>query len=348
MGIVFIIPGDINTPSGGYRYDRNILSEWNTAGVEHQFLSLDGDFPFPAREDADDCMGHIEHISHHEVAVIDGLAGGVLPEFVEELSRHMPVVALVHHPLFLENGISQQQAKQLKASEQQALRHVKHVVTTSESTNKLVHEIFDYPEQQITAIMPGVERLVIAKPSGKPGLKLLCVGAVIERKGHRFLLEALSQLKHLDWEIDCVGKTDTDPALFKSLEDLASTKGLTERIRFHHSVSEDALLGFYGEADVFVLPSLFEGYGMAYAEAIVSGIPVIGTTAGAITKTVPETCGILVTPGDSTHLAAALKKLISDADLREALRMATHREAPNFPNWNEQAAKFANLLKGLK
>jgi glycosyltransferase involved in cell wall biosynthesis len=109
------------------------------------------------------------------------------------------------------------------------------------------------------------------------------------------------------------------------------------------AVSDEELARLYGEADLFVLPSRFEGYGMAYAEALAHGLPVVATTAGAIPDTVPADAGLLVPADDVGALANALRRLIEQPEERAALAAAAR--ATRFPSWSEQAAKFAQVLE---
>jgi glycosyltransferase involved in cell wall biosynthesis len=94
-----------------------------------------------------------------------------------------------------------------------------------------------------------------------------------------------------------------------------------------------------------VLPSRYEGYGMAYTEAIAHGVPVIGTTAGAIPQTVSAEAGVLVAPDDVEALAGTLQRLIANRHERE--RLAAGARAAKFPSWSEQAALFARTLESL-
>src|SRR5262249_56411682 len=98
-------------------------------------------------------------------------------------------------------------------------------------------------------------------------------------------------------------------------------------------------------SDLFVLPSRFEGYGMAFAEAIAHGLSVIGTRAGAVPDTVPADAGVLVPPDDVAALAAALRRLIEARDERR--RPAAGARAATLPTWPEQAALFAAVLDRL-
>ena len=112
------------------------------------------------------------------------------------------------------------------------------------------------------------------------------------------------------------------------------------------TVAATQLASLYASADVFVLPSRFEGYGMAYAEAIAHGVPVIGTNVGAIPETVPGDAGVLVPPDDVETLAATLQRLIENPGERE--RLAAGARAAAFPSWSGQAALFALALANLR
>ena len=86
---------------------------------------------------------------------------------------------------------------------------------------------------------------------------------------------------------------------------------------------------------------------MAYAEALSHGLPVIGTTAGAVPDTVPQEAGLLVTPGDVGELARALRSLIADADLRRRLSDGAVAVAQTLPTWQQSGAIFAAALEKL-
>src|SRR6202040_2710061 len=117
------------------------------------------------------------------------------------------------------------------------------------------------------------------------------------------------------------------PATAAALDADILHHGLGERIAVLGAVTDDRLAELHANADLFVLPSRHEGYGIAFAEAIAHGLPVIGTTAGAIPDTVPDGAGILVPPDDVAALAAALRSMIADADLRERCAAAARRAA---------------------
>jgi len=344
--ILFIIPGDINLPTGGYRYDKAILDCWQEAGISYDLISLEGNYPFPSDSEKAAALARVEALAGSgDIAVIDGLAGGVLPEFIASLSMHMPVVSLLHHPLCLENGLEYEAAKSLEVSEQKGLKSISHVITTSLETKYMVNTLFGVPLEEITPVVPGVNRDQLSIGSADACKNLLCVGSMIERKGHRVLIEALYHLTHLNWHLDCVGAMDFDPKCADEVRSLISKYALHDRITLHGAVLDEALRDAYHSADLFVLPSLYEGYGMVYAEAIVRGLPVIGTSAGAIPDTVPETCGILVEPNNVAALTKAIDEMLKDPQVLADFKKGALDAGPSFPVWKESANEFFKVLE---
>ena len=135
-------------------------------------------------------------------------------------------------------------------------------------------------------------------------------------------------------------------------EALAEVKaaGLEGRIEFPGECGEHALEDLYHTASLFVLPSYYEGYGMAFAEALVRGLPVVGTTGGAVPHTVPSAASILVHPGDVNALADALGHLLAGsigAGRRAKLATAARQHALKLPGWERAVATFARAVLEL-
>ena len=347
MKIAFVFPGDLDTPTGGYRYDRAIISQLRTIGHEIILVSLPGEYPFPSLVDKKTGLEIINSLEAVDIAIVDGLAGGAHPKLLELLSRQLSVVSLLHHPLCLETGLTDKQSKKLKESEANGLRFIARVITTSPTTSNTIENLFKYNAERIRCVLPGVERGTTAKEWKEGPISLLCVGSVIPRKGHQDLIEALVQLSHHDWKLTCVGNTDFDPQLFQKIRQSVAEKELQDRVIFTGPLEPSALEQAYTQAHLFVLPSHYEGYGMAYAEAIVRGIPVIATTAGAIPQTVPKDCGILVKPGIVETLSEAIETMITDHTFREVCRAACLAAEPNFPTWKSAGSQFSDILRGL-
>jgi glycosyltransferase involved in cell wall biosynthesis len=167
---------------------------------------------------------------------------------------------------------------------------------------------------------------------------------VTARKGHALLVDALANLRERRWHLTCVGSLVRDRAAVEELNRRIERLRLTNRVSLLGEVDDTALARCYERADVFVLASYLEGYGMALAEAVARGLPIVSTTGGAIPETVPEGAGVLVRPGDGRALATALGLLLDDADARAALAAAARAAAPRLPTWSEAAAKLEAAL----
>jgi glycosyltransferase involved in cell wall biosynthesis len=170
---------------------------------------------------------------------------------------------------------------------------------------------------------------------------------VVPRKGYDVLVAALAKLCDLRWRLVIVGDRGRRAETARQLDAEIARRDLGRRISFAGVVSPERLAALYAAADLFVLASHFEGYGMAYAEAIAAGVPVVGTNAGAISETVPVGAGVLVPPGDADALAATLRRLIADHDERARLAAGARAAAAALPTWADSARLFAQVLEGL-
>jgi len=340
----FAVPGDLATPTGGYAYDRRIIAELSLRDWRIEVVDLGDGFPYPAAHTRAAAYARLAALPRHPV-VIDGLAFGALPEAAAALRASHRLVALVHHPLALESGLSAADAASLCASERSALVCTRHIIATSATIARLLVADYGVASGRLSVVEPGTDR-VSAPPRNRDGVvKLLAVGSVIPRKGYDVLVAALARLRHLPWRLVIAGDCGRSPQTSRRLRAEIARLGLTDRISLLGAVASEQMSPLYASADLFVLPSRFEGYGMAYAEAIAHGVPVIGTTAGAIPQTVSADAGVLVAPDDVEALMATLQRLIASPDQRE--RLAAGARAVKFPSWSEQAARFARVLESL-
>ena len=345
--VTWAIPGEIETATGGYTYDRRIIDELKQLGWEVEILSLGEGFPQPSPAQKAAAESRLRASSSDRPLVVDGLAFGVLPEVAPELHRSRPVVAVVHHPLSLETGLSEQQSQALLASERAALASARTVVVTSPWTADLLVERFGVSRDRLSVILPGTDHFLEALGTLGPPLHLLSVGAIVPRKGFDVLVEALAKLADLSWHLTIIGDRERDPGTAAQLDDLIARHHLEGRIELLGKVPPERLPLVYATADVFVLASRFEGYGMAFAEAMAHALPIVGTTGGATPKTVPPSAGLLVKPGDVTALADALRVVIQDEKRRSALSKGAYAAAAQLPKWVDSGAKFSELLARL-
>ena len=221
----------------------------------------------------------------------------------------------------------------------------RHVIATSAAVARLLVDDYGVAAGRVSVVEPGTDR-VSPPPRKREGeVKLLAVGSVIPRKGYDVLVAALARLRQLPWRLIIAGDYGRSPQTSRRLRAEIARLGLADRITLLGAVTPGELSPLYASTDLFVLPSRFEGYGMAYTEAIAHGVPVIGTTAGAVPQTVPADAGVLVAPDDVVALTATLQRLIANPHERE--RLAAGALAAKFPSWSEQAALFARVLEGL-
>jgi glycosyltransferase involved in cell wall biosynthesis len=344
---VFAVPGDLATPTGGYGYDRRMIAELGDLGWQIDLINLGEGFPSPDASTRASAEALLLAVPTGRSIVVDGLALGVLPETAARLAGRNPLLALVHHPLALEWGLSAAQADALRASERAALAAVQGVVVTSAATARLVASDYAVPAERIVVARPGSDPAPLAQGSHDGIVQLLSVGAVVPRKGFDVLIAALATLTDLPWRLTIAGDRTRDPNAAVRLDADIARYALADRITAPGAVSPQHLATLYTEADIFVLASRFEGYGMAYAEAVAHGLPIIGTNAGAIPDTVPADAGLLVASGDVAALAQALRRVIGDAGLRRQLADAARAAAPRLPTWRRQAEIFAGALERL-
>jgi len=342
--LVWIVPGNLETVTGGYAYDRRMVAALRDRGWSVSVRELDDSFPRPTSAARVQAAHVLAAIPDGSSVLIDGLALGAMPSEVEREAARLQLIALVHHPLAAETGIDEDTAVALEASERRALAAASLVVVTSRATTVAL-EHYGVARERIVVVEPGTDRAPVARGSQGAALQLLCVAALIPRKGHEVLFRALVMMPHLEWRLTCVGSLKRDPATAERLRGRLRSDGLEGRVMLTGEVDAATLATLYDGADLFVFPTLHEGYGMAVAEALARGLPVVGTPTGAIADLVAPSAGILVPPGDAQALAAALALVLADAHVREQLTHGALRVREGLPSWEDASARMSEALE---
>jgi glycosyltransferase involved in cell wall biosynthesis len=345
--VTFAVPGDLATLTGGFAYDRRIISELEQLGWAVDVVNLGEGYPRPSAARKAVALELLGAVPADRPLVVDGLAFGVLPEAARDL-RERALIALVHHPLALETGLSAEATEALYKSERDALSMVRGVVVTSPSTGTLLTDDYEVPSEIITVVRPGTDPGTFAPGSQDATVRLLSVGSIVPRKGFDVLIEALSTLTSLPWRLTIAGDDSRDAKATADLKSAVADSGLAARVELLGAVAPERLTALYTQADLFVLASRFEGYGMVYAEALAHGLPVIGTTAGAIPDTVPPGAGVLVEPNDIKALSRTLRMLIENRKEREWLADGARKAAADLPTWPDSAALFAAAIEAAE
>ena len=350
-GLHFVLPGDPATRTGGFIYDARIIEGLRARGLEVAVHSLPDGFPEPSPATRAQARTLFAGLPEGARVVVDGLALGVLPEELKGPAARLDLIGLVHHPLAAESGLAPERQQALFDSERAALELVSQVITTSRHTAEALAP-YGVPAGRITPVPPGVDPAPLAEGSGAAGsggsggggLALLCVANLVPRKGHDLLLGALARLADLDWRLTCAGSQARDPDWTGRLRRLCGEAGLDDRVTFRGEIGDAELEALYHGADLFVLASHYEGYGMVFPEAVAHGIPVLATRTGGIPEAAPAEASILVPPGDEAALTAALRRLLAEPAAYAELRAKARTARDGLRRWSDSAALFAEAL----
>jgi glycosyltransferase involved in cell wall biosynthesis len=346
LEIAFCIPGDLSLPTGGYAYDRELIGHLPAHGVIAHHVALPGGFPTPSEPDIAETGSLIMGEPPERLLLIDGLAYGAFPPG-PAAGLAGRVVALVHHPLALETGLPAERALFLRENERLTLSFARHVIATSKATAATLVAEFGVKQEAITVAEPGVTPAARATGGGGDRLHLLAVGSIVPRKGHDVLVEALAMLADMPWRLTIAGADDRSPATTEALRAQIAAKGLGDRIMLTGAVSDDGIAALYAGADVFVMASHYEGYGMVLTEALARGLPIVTTTGGALAQTAPEVACLKVPPADVAALARALRAILADDVLRRQKADAAWALAANLSRWHDTAGVVAGALKRI-
>lgn len=343
--LVFAIPGDLTTPTGGYAYDRRVMAELTSRGWSVTHLALGDSFPTPTPEDARHAISTLQAIAPDTPVLIDGLAFGALePAEVARISA--PLVALVHHPLAYEGTHDETTRDHLLRTERHNLAHADGVIVTSPQTAALVREEYGVPADRLSVAEPGTDQPGASRTPQTPPL-ILAVGSLTPRKGHDILLRALSALTDLSWRAVIVGSA-RESAYSASLETLRDELSLSDRVTFRGAVDSHELSGLYAEASIFALATRYEGYGMVFAEAMAHGLPIVSCHTGAVPDTVAQGAGRLVPVDSVKEFAGALRHVLSDPGLADSLATASATAGARLPGWDHTADIVEKALERVR
>jgi len=344
-----VVPDGIDDParpSGGYVYDKRVCRGLAATGwqvVEHV---APGSWLGPDQA-AEHALGQlIARIPDGAVVLIDGLIASTVPGILVPEADRLRLVVLVH--MSLGEAPPGHVAANAQALEGAVLCAVQRVITTSSWTRERLLLRYALPPDKVHVAQPGVDPAHLASETDAGG-ELLCVAAVAPHKGHDDLLDALVTIADLPWRCFCVGSLHREPAFVERLRQRAEASGISDRVCFAGPRIDDDLAQAYAGADVLVLASRAETYGMVVTEALARGLPVIATAVGGVPEALGGTPdgrrpGILVRPGDSGALASALRNWLVDAALRQRLREAARERRSTLSGWDRPTDRIAHVL----
>ena len=340
-GLHVILPNDIDdpaTPSGGNTYDRRVCRGLAALGWSVREHAVRGGWPSPLPAERAGLARVLAAVPDGALVLLDGLVASAVPEVLRPQACRLRLVVLVHMPLGDD-------------AEGAALAGTRAVITTSAWTRARLLELYGLPADRVHVATPGVDPAGVV-PGSEAGAGLLCVAAVTPHKGHDLLAQALARIADLPFTCVCVGALSRDPAFVGRLRRLTRAHGLTDRVRFAGPLSGDELDAAYAGADLLVLASRGESYGMVVTEALARGIPVLATAVTGLPEALgraPDGSlpGMLVGPGDPAALAGALRDWLGDPGLRRRLRYSARDRRATLTGWAVTAERISNVLAGL-
>jgi glycosyltransferase involved in cell wall biosynthesis len=333
-----VLPNDIDdsaNPTGGNVYDRRVCRGLAGHGWTVREHAVAGGWPHPGPADRTRLARQLSALPDGAVVLLDGLIASAVPEVLEPHARRLRLVLLVHMAFGTED-------------ERAAVATAAALLTTSEWSRQRLLDRYPLPADRVVAAPPGVDTAP-ASAGSFSGAELLCVAAIAPHKGHDVLVRAMSEVRDLAWRLTCVGSLDRDPGFVASLRAGVREDGLTDRIRFTGPLVGPALRARYAAADLLVLPSLGESYGMVVTEALARAVPVLTTAIDGL----PEAVGrapdgsrpaLLVPPGDSDALADAVRRWLSEPELRERLRSSARGRRTTLSDWSVTSTIVSEVL----
>ncbi len=341
-----LVPDGIDDParpSGGNTYDRHLCRELRSLGWSVRERAVPGFWGRPGTASFAALAGALQQIPDDAVVLLDGLIASTAPEALVPQARRLRLVVLVHMPLG--HRPADDEARRREGA---VLAAATAIVTTSAWARRRLLDLYGLPADRVRVAEPGVEA---AEPAGgtAAGGALLCVGAVTFEKGHDVLLAALASISELSWTCACVGGLEGDPPFVASLRRRSADAGLGERVSFPGPRTGEDLDGSYASADLLVLASRAETYGLVVTEALARGLPVIAAEVGGLAEALGEGAagirpGLLVAPEDPVALGEALRDWLCDAKLRARLRRAACERRESLPRWSSTASVVARVL----
>lgn len=356
MRLGLVIYGDLNQQTGGYLYDRKVVEYLQAQGDQVEIISL------PWRN-------YLRHLADNlsvdlyrmlcarkvDVLIEDELNHPSLAVMNRLLSQRssFPIASIVHH-LRYEEARDNWLKWFYQFVERTYLSTLAGLICNSWATLRSTQAVLPkagklpaviaYPGKD--HLSGGINETEIERRARQDGeLHLLFVGNLIPRKGVHWLLAALSELRDVPLWLDIVGDESRQPAYGRRLHQLVERSALAKRVRFWGAVAETTLQQLLAQAHILVLPSAYEGFGIAYLDGMRYGLAVIGSTqggAGELISTGVE--GFLIEPGDVSALQNHLRTLHVDRTRLTQMGMAARKRFDQHPTWAESAARIRHFL----
>ncbi|MFP5378641.1 MAG: glycosyltransferase family 4 protein, partial [Vicinamibacteria bacterium] len=305
-----------------------------------------GAFPYPSEADVAAVARAISQIEAGSLVVVDSLILGAIPDPLAARPARTSIVALMHLPLAAAPDLPRDRAAAIAEREGRALAEAALVIATGAAGAALL-EPYSLSRDRMAVVTPGTDRAPAAHRSRDGIVRLLAAGTINAIKGHDRLLAALAPLAGRPWRLTCAGSLERDPATAAAVRESVARLSLGDQVALIGDLDRDALARVYDSTDVFVSASRLETYGMAVAEALARGLPIVTTRTGDLSSLIEGRAGLVVDVDDTAGMTAALRRVIMDGVERQRLAAGAAALREQLPTWDEAAARFAGVLAGV-
>ncbi|MGV3574916.1 MAG: glycosyltransferase family 4 protein [Devosia sp.] len=338
----FAIPGDATQKTGGYIYEYELLQALRRNGRAVEHIELGAGFPNPSADETAAAISAMAALPPDMPLIIDGLVFGSI-DTAGLRTVKAPIVAMIHHPLGLETGLTATQSRFLLQREADNLQLADAVLVPSPHTARILMQQFDVPEGKVTIAPPGFRPLdPIHNPLSPP--LILSIGLLAERKGHDVLVAALGRIRDIEWQAQIVGKTH-DPAVERALRRQVAELGLGDRVSLTGLLADEEVIERYRAATLFAIATRYEGYGIVLGEAMQHGLPIVTCRTGAVPDTVAPGAGILVPVDDVEAFAQAMRSVLTDKPIRETMSRLSTEAGRKLHSWDETEKLVSKVLQ---
>lgn len=341
MTVHFLTMGDMQSLTGGYLYNMHMMEGLEQMGYSVNVFGTD--WPWDDKSElAKICRFHFEKLTVGSCILIDSLVLVKIRSSVQEFSSRLIFVGLIHLPATY--TFTSGKFGKLAEEEMMVLHQMKQLIVTGQFTYNLLWKA-GLNRANLWIVEPGTGPFP-QKTHYKPvPSELLCIANYSAIKAQDTLIRSLYSLTDRDWTLHLYGDKDRDKEYSAGIISFIKQLNLETRVIMHGIAMRDEITAIFLNADLFVMPSLFESYGMALTESLAHGVPVLSTRAGNIPCTVPGGMGILVEPGNEKELTDALLSLMDEPAKYASLCSAASKYHLDARSWDLAVIEFERIIR---
>lgn len=329
MRIRFVVPGNVRHGSGGNKYNAKLAEHLSALGVKVETVRVDGGWPVGSPADR---QRFADMLDVGTTVIADGLvASGAPEEIAGAVNAGTQVWILSHMALADHHHL---EAKTLAAATG-IICPSAHAAAELEAKHGAPH---------IVIAKPGADKASIAKGSQPP--RIVAVAALLPNKCQTLLVEALSRVQDLAWTAALIGSHDADPSYAAGVRAAVERYGLENRIRITGELSGDALEDQWHRADLSVLISRSESFGMVVTESLAHGVPVLVRKGTGAVEALGDTgAGAALDLSDPNTLSETLRHWLTDPAQQQAWHNNALQARERLQNWDTAAATVLEALE---